>query len=607
MKVTPLLKNRILSVCVIASCTICADTGFAQVAQVNQGHVLDSNPGVGTGGNNQGSNGGNVGYSPINGNALGNGNITGLGYLHINEPYSSPYQLQVNTGSPISRFEAVSAPLVAPQNNAQSIYRPFYIPAQTVTTMGPNGTAAVPTPIGNGFGSSLTVSPYGNYAKNATYSLQAPTNINPLKPSNLDLPYRDYSDVSVPQYQPMVNNLYGLRQQQITPDEALDPNRGLKNPSDTLINGSPAGQNGVNGNQTKTPKDYGDEPGTTVIRTDADVSARVKGGITLQPLDAAVAQPKQDQPQNQLVGQTNSQYQEGTDLYAGLLAQVNKAKEQKLAGPSNTSNQVIPEGQGTWKLTRILDANGNPTDQFEPLVPGTGLPPGGVGALPGQSDTSITGLHTLTRENTQSVDPTKDNYRPPIFSSSENPMQSKVILQAGRKVKPMETLAGKTKTTFNGVMSQAEDAMKQGNYLLAAEVYQGAISLEPENGLAVVGRAHAELAAGLYESSAYDLKFLFHRHPELMAVHYDLPEFMSQKRLDFVTDDLRTLARKNVAAASFLTCYVDYQAARQDTLIQDFADWYSRHPDDQWGPVVEKAWVEQEASQKPATVTPAPN
>jgi hypothetical protein len=598
-------RTAILCACVISSCVLAGTSAFSQVAQVNQGHALDANSGVGTGGSNQGNYAGNTGYSPINGNALGNGNITGLGYLHINEPYASPYQLH-GVASPLSRFEAVSAPLVVPQNNSQSIYRPFYIPSQTVTTMGPNGTAAVPTPIGNGFGSTFSMAPYSSSALNVTHQLTAPTNINPLKPSNLDLPYRDYTDVSVPQYQPMVNNLYGLRQQQITPEESLDPNRGLQN----TLPGYPAGgvipPAGANNLPSKGPKDYGDEPGTNVIRTDAGVNARVKAGITLQPLDAAVPQQKQQNSQDQLVGVTNSQFQQspeaGGDLYAGLLAQVNKAKDQTAAGPSNTGTQLVTNP--TWKPAPILDENGVRTGQFEPLTPGTGLKPGGVSAL---TETTTPGGPRTPREKTQSDDPTKGNYRPPTYSSEENPLQSRAVLQAGRKVKPMETLAGKTKTTFNGVMSQAEAAMKEGNYLRAAEVYQGAISLEPENGLAVVGRAHAELAAGLYESAAYDLKFLFHRHPELMAVHYDLPAFMSPKRLVFVTEDVRTLARKGVAAASFLSCYLDYQAARQDVLIQDFADWYSRHPNDQWGPVVEKAWVEQEAPAKNGATTPAPN
>jgi len=575
----------------------------AQVTQVNQGRALDSNPMVGGGGSNQPV----QGYVPINGNDIMTGNVTGLSYFHGNIPYSSPYSFGVNLpSSTLGRFQAISSPLVAPTSNSQSIYRSYYLPSQSVGGLTATGTIAQPSPTGNGYNSNFGRVPYSNSVSDVSHPLWAPPVNNPLHPSNLDLPYRDYRDISVPQYGPTISNIYGLRQRAISPEDVLDPKTSEEDAAPTA---APAGGHSNLGGgynehpvasdvKDTTPKEYGDEPNTKMIRTDIGTRARVRGQETVKPMDLQVVGQPRGKPAEGFVGRTNTPVEKTATLtdesYAGLLAEINKNAEAQLtAAPKSASQQIVENP--TWRIPQILDANGKPIPgRFGPLVPnrrpgetargpGMLLEPGG-GIAKGQHETP---------DKVQSDNPAAPGYRPKSYLKDEDPMNSREILQAGRKVATITTLAGKTKSTFNGIMRQAEDLMKKGDYLHAAEFYQGAISLEPENGLAVVGRANSQLAAGLYESAAYDLKFLFHRHPELMGVHYDLPAFMTQARLDFVTTDVRTLAHKGVQAACFLACYLDYQEQRQDSLVQDFADWFAHHPTDAWGPVVEKAWVEK--------------
>ena len=52
-------------------------------------------------------------------------------------------------------------------------------------------------------------------------------------------------------------------------------------------------------------------------------------------------------------------------------------------------------------------------------------------------------------------------------------------------------------------------------------VFQTALANKPADPLALVGRSHAELGAGIYAAAAYDLKFVFTRKPGIIAVKYD--------------------------------------------------------------------------------------
>ena len=76
---------------------VLASSGAAwgQVQRIPGGDLLDANPQIGSGGSNRPV----PGYQPINGNAIINGNVSGLGYFHGNIPYSSPYQFQGSLGS----------------------------------------------------------------------------------------------------------------------------------------------------------------------------------------------------------------------------------------------------------------------------------------------------------------------------------------------------------------------------------------------------------------------------------------------------------------------------------------------------------------------------
>jgi hypothetical protein len=171
-------------------------------------------------------------------------------------------------------------------------------------------------------------------------------------------------------------------------------------------------------------------------------------------------------------------------------------------------------------------------------------------------------------------------------------------LQAGTNVKPLKTFvsapaAGEASAAVDVLMTRAEESMKHGRYLEAAESYQNAMARDAGNPLPVVGRAHAELGAGMYQSAAYDLKFIFTRNPKMVAVHYDLNAFIGQTRQQYLTHDLTTLSHsKDVAnTASFLLCYFYYQTGKQELLKTELKRWQDAPEHDNWPSVLTRAWT----------------
>ena len=145
-------------------------------------------------------------------------------------------------------------------------------------------------------------------------------------------------------------------------------------------------------------------------------------------------------------------------------------------------------------------------------------------------------------------------------------------------------------------MAGAEIRLKNGKYFEAADLYQQAMNMEPTNMLPVIGRAHAELGGGMYESAAYDLKFMFERKTEMMGLRYNLRALIPQDRLDFLAKDLKALAaEKKAETAWFLLSYLQYQQNDKVALDASLNAWAEAMPKDAWPKAMRKAWLDAPA------------
>lgn len=127
--------------------------------------------------------------------------------------------------------------------------------------------------------------------------------------------------------------------------------------------------------------------------------------------------------------------------------------------------------------------------------------------------------------------------------------------------------------------------MRTGERLIAAERYfdaeerfARALSMRPGEPTAQVGRAHAQLGAGLLLSASVNLRSLFVSHPELLGARYAGRLLPAPERIDTLIENLRF--RSGVApiegvpseadgarvAAGFLLAYLGHQNSRPEII-----------------------------------------
>lgn len=125
---------------------------------------------------------------------------------------------------------------------------------------------------------------------------------------------------------------------------------------------------------------------------------------------------------------------------------------------------------------------------------------------------------------------------------------------------PLKSFTGSEKTAFNRAMQEAEQRMEAELYFEAASIYRRAMRLKPGDPLAQIGRAHAELGAGLFLSASQNLRGVLSNHPELVAMRYEPPLLPQQERLVSLRNQLQTVAEDTKwPYAALLLGYIAYQ------------------------------------------------
>ncbi|HZL38513.1 MAG TPA: hypothetical protein VFC78_24600 [Tepidisphaeraceae bacterium] len=140
---------------------------------------------------------------------------------------------------------------------------------------------------------------------------------------------------------------------------------------------------------------------------------------------------------------------------------------------------------------------------------------------------------------------------------------------------------------LHDLLSGAEEMMRQGKYSAAIDRFNQAQRVVPNNPLAPLGRAHAELAAGYYAHAEQDLRSVWRRDPEMLMAQFDLPGVISAQRMQFLRKDLLALAKTDPKAERpwFLLAYLDYNSGDAAAAEKDLneaskragrADWAIR-------------------------------
>lgn len=118
---------------------------------------------------------------------------------------------------------------------------------------------------------------------------------------------------------------------------------------------------------------------------------------------------------------------------------------------------------------------------------------------------------------------------------------------------------------LHDLLSDAEKLMKAGKFESAIQKYNVAQRVAPNNGLIPLGRANAELGAGYYYQASADLHQVFQADPALLMGQYNLKNWISDKRLQFITNELRDLSASDPKqeTPAFLLAYISYNTGQE--------------------------------------------
>ncbi len=92
---------------------------------------------------------------------------------------------------------------------------------------------------------------------------------------------------------------------------------------------------------------------------------------------------------------------------------------------------------------------------------------------------------------------------------------------------------------FGEYLQAGQEAMAIGRFFDAEERFVRALGIRPDDVTAQIGRAHAQLGAGLFVSAAMNIRQLYEKHPELLGVRFTGAAVPPGPRLNSLVTDLR--------------------------------------------------------------------
>lgn len=131
---------------------------------------------------------------------------------------------------------------------------------------------------------------------------------------------------------------------------------------------------------------------------------------------------------------------------------------------------------------------------------------------------------------------------------------------------PVRSLANNSKTQVNEALRAAEQLLDSGQYFDAVGRFEIAHAMDPTNPLPLLGKGHAQLAAGELMSAAYNVLRALELYPDLARLNLDLRELVGGgETVDIRRSQLmQRLETKEDTRLRFLLGYLEYFAGYRD-------------------------------------------
>lgn len=169
-----------------------------------------------------------------------------------------------------------------------------------------------------------------------------------------------------------------------------------------------------------------------------------------------------------------------------------------------------------------------------------------------------------------------------------------VVDQLNYDLPRLETLASNKQTRVANLTREAEAALANGKYLTAESRYRQLILDVKDDPLPRVGLVHAQLGAGMFRSAGMNLRALFVQHPELIAARYDEKLLPPQDRLQWIQRELQTVISQGEGGkdSPLLMAYLGYQADSRQLVRYGLALAQAESPRDPLLAVIREIWLD---------------
>lgn len=547
-------RNQLLMLAVSAGAVaLLTNQTQAQYRVGEDGHALDSNTRVGSGG----VNGPGRGSSGVSGNDVVVGNVTGGRQFRGGVDYTDPWAFRGNTaGRGVDAFVRDSAGVPSAYSPSFSLDTPRAFYGDSRGVVAPIGSAKIGSSgayVGtslqssNPYSSSLIAAQTDTLLQNRIGSTQIVGYDQSLNSSILALPGSLNSSEPNMQSVLLATPLTGVVQvngQNADNSFILNRYMATRRPGENLpqdlseqsvqqmqqdlqVQSDSANGQSLNPSSLTGPQKGGANTGA---KNGNGGQNGANAPIGADPIDAG-----QSISSNPIGTPIGSQQPIGSQGAAS-----ESFRRRLLVPPSRQSTQYaeLKKRMDAYNAAHgISDEDANRQFRAEQRALGQGTPATGQKNNPGGTTRPVGPAVTPAGENP--AVPEKTNL-PPVKITS---------LADGVKAKGLHDL-----------LASAEDLMRADKFASAIQKYNDAERVAPNNSFASLGRAHAELGAAYYGKAEADLRRVVALDPALLMAQFDLSAVMNAQRLAYVQKDLKDLAAKESRSERpwFLLAYIAY-------------------------------------------------
>lgn len=277
---------------------------------------------------------------------------------------------------------------------------------------------------------------------------------------------------------------------------------------------------------------------------------------------------------------------------------------QAIKAADDRQSHIVQEEAYISLLNRIADRyagkdTSDVTIQHE-LLTGLG---GQYEALRQRLEGSVPRRHQEPGKPVERLRPTETQREPDTDPASEGDEKTDrsrrgierygLILRHGERVQHFST---DREDRFNELMRTAEERLANREYFWSERRFQRALRIIPDHPFALAGVAHAQLGAGLYLPSAFTLRRLLIKHPEMIDVRYAEALLPDRNRMLKAVSELQQRLKEKIEVDShgFLLAYLGHQLDDPALIEEGLAQMASIPNDPTFITLLQSIWTEED-------------